>query len=138
MGPKRAAQLFVTRPPVAAAVRIEAHLYGSLSATGQGHLTDRAILEVLGGRGEILWHEENLPKHPNGIRFLAFDAGGSQVAEWEVYSIGGGELLDHAGLVDGQAEEIYSEAGIGEILQICRKTRSTFASFVRAQEKEEL
>lgn len=138
MGPKRAAQLFAARPSVTAATRIETHLYGSLSATGRGHLTDRAILEVLGGRGEILWHEENLPKHPNGIRFLAFAAGGRQVAEWEVYSIGGGELLDHMGLVDGQTEEIYSEAGIGEILQICRKTRSTFASFVQAQEKQDL
>ena len=45
MGPRRAAQEFADRNPGAA--RFEVTLYGSLAATGRGHLTDRAILEVL-------------------------------------------------------------------------------------------
>ena len=45
MGPRRAAEEFLERNPGAA--RYEVTLYGSLAATGRGHLTDKAILEVL-------------------------------------------------------------------------------------------
>lgn len=45
MGPRRAAELFSERTPGAS--RYEVTLYGSLAATGRGHLTDRALLDVL-------------------------------------------------------------------------------------------
>ena len=54
VGPMRAAHDFVhelaERAPLAAVRRVEARLYGSLSATGIGHGTDRAV--VLGLMGE--------------------------------------------------------------------------------------
>ncbi|HAX70498.1 MAG TPA: serine dehydratase, partial [Anaerolineae bacterium] len=40
MGPRRAAEIFRGRYPFAAAYRVK--LYGSLAATGRGHLTDAA------------------------------------------------------------------------------------------------
>ncbi|HBF95753.1 MAG TPA: serine dehydratase, partial [Porphyromonadaceae bacterium] len=45
MGPKKAAELFLERAPGAAKYVVT--LYGSLAATGKGHLTDTAILNVL-------------------------------------------------------------------------------------------
>ena len=45
MGPMRAAQMFLERNR--GAVRFNVTLYGSLAATGKGHMTDAAILEVL-------------------------------------------------------------------------------------------
>ena len=45
MGPKKAAELFVSDFPQA--VRFNITLYGSLAATGKGHLTDQAMLKVL-------------------------------------------------------------------------------------------
>ena len=45
MGPRKAAELFLARKHGAA--RFEVTLYGALAATGKGHLTDQAILEVL-------------------------------------------------------------------------------------------
>jgi len=45
MGPKKAAQLFIERNPHAS--RFVVTLYGSLAATGKGHLTDVAIMGVL-------------------------------------------------------------------------------------------
>ena len=45
MGPRRAAERFRDQYPQASAVRVT--LYGSLSLTGRGHLTDRAIIEGL-------------------------------------------------------------------------------------------
>ena len=45
MAPRKAATLFLERNPKA--VRFEVTLYGSLAATGKGHMTDKAILNVL-------------------------------------------------------------------------------------------
>ena len=45
MGPNNASIKFKKQFPTA--TRYEATLYGSLALTGKGHMTDRAILEVL-------------------------------------------------------------------------------------------
>ena len=45
MGPKRAAEQFLEMTPGVAS--FEVTLYGSLAATGKGHMTDVAILDVL-------------------------------------------------------------------------------------------
>ena len=91
MGPRKAAELFKEQYQDAA--RYQVHLYGSLSATGKGHLTDAAILDVLPA-AEIVWHEEFLPIHPNAMRFCAWNAAGEQLDEWTVYSVGGGALAE--------------------------------------------
>ena len=54
MGPRKAAEQFLERHPHAS--RYETHLYGSLSATGKGHLTDAAIIDVIPSV-EIVWHD---------------------------------------------------------------------------------
>ena len=94
MGPKNAAQLFLTRNPTAAAFRVT--LYGSLAATGKGHLTDRAITEALQPfPTELVWKPElQLPMHPNGMEFEAISASGNIISLWRVYSVGGGALKE--------------------------------------------
>ena len=91
MGPRRAAERFLAQYPQAA--RFQVTLYGSLAATGKGHLTDQAILAILGAsRTEICWEPTVfLPFHPNGMRFRALSEGGEELGTWEVYSIGGGQ-----------------------------------------------
>ena len=91
MGPRKAAEIFLAAHPDAA--RYQAHLYGSLSATGKGHLTDAAIIDVIPSV-EIVWHEEFLPFHPNGMRFCAWDNQNNLLDEWTVYSVGGGALAE--------------------------------------------
>ena len=95
MGPRKAAEIFKEHHPDAA--RYQVHLYGSLSATGKGHLTDAAIQDVL-PTAEIVWHEEFLPFHPNAMRFCAWNLADEQVDEqvdeWTVYSVGGGALAE--------------------------------------------
>ena len=44
MGPQRAAEQFKNKYPEAASFK--AHLYGSLAATGEGHLTDYIIKKI--------------------------------------------------------------------------------------------
>ncbi|MDE5815754.1 MAG: serine dehydratase, partial [Alistipes sp.] len=70
MGPKRAAEQFVARCREVEAYRVT--LYGSLAATGKGHLTDVAIRSVLEpfAPTEIVWKPDvTLPFHPNGMLF---------------------------------------------------------------------
>ena len=95
MAPRRAAEQFLARHPEAAAFRVT--LYGSLAATGRGHMTDRAIIDTLLPTApvDIVWQaREFLPFHPNGMRFEALDTAGTPTDTWTVYSIGGGELAD--------------------------------------------
>ena len=54
MGPKKAAERFLAKNKKAN--RFEVILYGSLAATGKGHLTDRAIEQTLEKYElEIIW-----------------------------------------------------------------------------------
>ena len=65
MAPRRAAEQFLARHPEAAAFRVT--LYGSLAATGRGHMTDRAIIDTLLPTApvDIVWQaREFLPFHP--------------------------------------------------------------------------
>ena len=64
MGPMRAARMFANRTKGAA--RYEVTLYGSLAATGKGHMTDVAIEEVLLSKAplDIRWEPKVfLPFH---------------------------------------------------------------------------
>ena len=45
MGPRKAAEMFLERHMDAAKFKVT--LYGSLAATGKGHMTDVAILDTL-------------------------------------------------------------------------------------------
>ena len=69
MGPLKAANVFLEKNPNAARYRVT--LYGSLAATGKGHLTDKALLDRIGEqRLELVWEPEIfLPFHPNGMKF---------------------------------------------------------------------
>ena len=95
MGPQRAAKLFLERCPNAS--YYEVTLYGSLAATGKGHMTDVAIEEVLKPHKtvNIIWQPQTfLPYHPNGMKFVGKDLNGDIIDEWTVYSIGGGAISD--------------------------------------------
>ena len=122
MGPAKAATRFLTSlscPPAC----IKVSLYGSLAATGKGHLTDKALSESLSGIDlEIIWKPDTtLPAHSNAMEFVAFDDQGVVQAEWRVYSVGGGQLADDAGPleVDGVAD--YPVDTFQEILEFCHE-----------------
>lgn len=114
MGPQRAAQIFKQRFPQAAIYDVT--LTGSLAATGRGHFTDRAITSVLGTEMTRLhWHPEVvLPFHPNGMQFKALDANGKTLAEWTVYSIGGGALREE--VASSEPAQIYPFQNLTEIV----------------------
>ncbi|MCG8910014.1 L-serine ammonia-lyase [Pseudomonas sp. DP-17] len=165
VGPMRATREFVDRlrdadllPRTAA---MEVHLYGSLSATGKGHATDRACLigllgidpaeadpaalapQVddillrhrlhLGGLREIdfdparqlVFHDDSLPAHPNGLHLRALDENGELLAERICYSVGGGFVVDAADFNTDRAlpdsPMPYPFRSAEELLRLCHE-----------------
>ena len=95
MGPMRAARIFLDEHRDAKAFQVT--LYGSLAATGKGHMTDVAIKDELEPVApvEIVWKPSVfLPFHPNGMDFKAMDEAGNVIGDWTVYSVGGGALSE--------------------------------------------
>ncbi len=133
MGPARAANMFLERTQGAAAYEVT--LYGSLAATGKGHLTDKAILDVLSPAAptEILWQPDTVkPFHTNGMLFRALNPEGQDVVNpWEVYSVGGGALSEGAGKGNiVPATDIYPLHTLKEIQQWCRERGAGYWQYV--------
>jgi L-serine dehydratase len=137
MGPRRAGEEFLRRYPQAKAYRVT--LFGSLASTGKGHLTDRALLEVFGRHPiEITWRpEELLPVHPNGMRFEALDDHDRPFAQWEAYSIGGGDVLDPA--TQGHpVRSTFPHDRLSSIIEVCDLKGLSFWEYVEAHEGNEI
>ena len=116
MGPRFAAQAFKEAMPAAA--RIRATLYGSLAATGHGHMTDTAVSEPFSPMPvELVWAADQLlPRHPNGLKLEALDETDQVLASRIAYSVGGGALLDEDGKPDG-GDDVYPYTNMQEILE---------------------
>ena len=109
MGPYKAVWSYMENHPEAD--RLHVTLYGSLAATGKGHLTDVAIQEAFASWHctdrdtsdskerrksdvEIEWKaKETLPVHPNGMKIAAVNLDGDFYDKWTYYSIGGGDII---------------------------------------------
>lgn len=149
MAPNKAAAAFLARHPEAASFRVS--LYGSLAATGKGHLTDRAILDVLGeDRTTIVWAPDvTLPEHPNGMIFEALSETGETGALERVFSIGGGALRytpeeGKQALSSGQeeqgkeGEELYPPLTMRKILPWAEQEGKQLWEFVYDHEGEDV
>lgn len=138
MGPRHASQIFADKNPTAA--RFEVTLYGSLAATGKGHLTDVAVMDTLSpvAPTEIIWQPSVfLPFHPNGMKFVAFDAAGNEMDNWTVYSIGGGELAEE-GARGALSPDVYNMSTMSDIQKWCEDTGKSYWEYVEECEGPEI
>ena len=137
MGPQKASIMFLKKHPEAASFDVT--LYGSLAATGKGHLTDVAVRDALSEGGasvNIIWEPKIvLPYHPNGMKFVSKDAQGHATDEWTVYSIGGGTISEGPGSLIGEGPDIYPLNTISDIMQWCKDTGRNYWEY--AQECED-
>ncbi|MHC4885698.1 MAG: L-serine ammonia-lyase [Planctomycetota bacterium] len=119
MGPRAAAEQYRARYPDASAYHLV--LFGSLAATGRGHLTDRAVEEVFADRRfSIDWRSDTvLPFHPNGMHWSWGDGDGCIHDVWEVYSVGGGAL--HEAGDAPLASPVYPMRRMEDWLAWCRR-----------------
>ena len=138
MGPQKAATQFAARNPEAAS--FEVTLYGSLAATGKGHLTDVAIQDALSptAPAEIIWQPDVvLPFHPNGMKFVSRDKSGAATDEWTVYSVGGGSLSEGDGLCE-EGPDVYELNNITDIVIWCKKRGLSYWEYVEQREGPEI
>lgn len=131
-------------------------LYGSLAATGKGHLTDKAIEEAFstwswtdretlecktrrGGDVTIEWKpKENLQLHPNGMKIASVNMDGDLYDRWTYYSIGGGDIIcmEHPLETDEQGD-LYKMTTLTEIMNWCNNTGRSFWEYVDDVEGKE-
>lgn len=140
MGPQKAAKIFLENNRGASS--FEVTLYGSLAATGKGHMTDIAIIEVLEPIApvRIIWKPDVfLPFHPNGMKFRSLTNDEKPINEWTVYSIGGGALSEGKGDDDMfNSPEVYEMNSMTEIMKWCERTGRNYWEYVQLCEDSSL
>lgn len=129
MGPRHAAEKYLSLHPDAPSFRVT--LYGSLAATGKGHLTDWAIYSVLGeDRTEFVWQPDIvLPFHPNGMKFEVKDSQGQLHDAWTVYSVGGGALAEE-GKRGEESPDVYELDHLLDIKRWCEDRGHSYWEYV--------
>ena len=129
MGPRHAAEKYLSLHPDAPSFRVT--LYGSLAATGKGHLTDWAIYSVLGeDRTEFFWQPDIvLPFHPNGMKFEVKDSQGQLHDAWTVYSVGGGALAEE-GKRGEESPDVYELDHLLDIKKWCEDRGHSYWEYV--------
>lgn len=139
MGPQHAAEIFLEKCNDAAKYVVT--LYGSLAATGKGHMTDQAIGDVLKGHGqlEIRWEPQTfLPFHPNGMRFQAYDLQQNLLNDWTVFSVGGGALSEGKGFDKFDVAETYAYPNLTEIMKWCYDNGRNYWEYVEMCEQKDI
>lgn len=136
MGPAKAAHQFAQRHPEAESFRVT--LYGSLAATGKGHMTDVAIIDELQKVApvEIIWRaDEVLKRHTNGMRFESI-VDGNPTDNWLVFSVGGGKIVDEHEI--NKSVDVYPLTTAHDILEWCRNEGCAFWEYVELCEGPEI
>ena len=136
MGPAFAAEKFLMRYPDVE--RVVVTLYGSLSKTGKGHGTDRAILDTLATiPTEVIFNNDDTLEleHPNTLNFKGY-IGDKQVADMTVLSIGGGEIKV-VGESTGENTPKYELSTFTEIAEVCKRRNIRLSDYVFEHEDED-
>ena len=137
MGPQKAAKIFRDKNPNAEFYKVE--LYGSLAATGKGHLTDWVIIETLKPKAcEIIWKPQVIKEfHTNGMMFQAFDKEENLLETWEVYSVGGGSIMEASESRIGR-RGIYPLTKLEDIIKWCKDNCKELWEYVEEYEDKDI
>ncbi|ERT57693.1 MULTISPECIES: L-serine ammonia-lyase [Prevotellaceae] len=140
MGPQLASKIFLEKYPHAHSYEVT--LYGSLAATGKGHMTDVAITDVVGvdHKLEIVWKPKIfLPFHPNGMEFKAFGEHQELLGSWVVYSVGGGALSEGKGDDDlFDTPDVYDLNTMNDIMKWCESNGRSYWEYVAMCEGDDI
>ena len=153
MGPFKAVRHYMENHPDTDNLHVT--LYGSLAATGKGHLTDIAIEEAFStwrltdketlqskfrrsGEVKIEWKpKENLQVHPNGMKIASINFDGDLYDKWTYYSIGGGDIICMECPIENEKEaNLYDMTTLTEIMNWCNRTGKSYWEYVNESEGE--
>ena len=151
MGPYKAITSYMEKHPEAD--RLHVTLYGSLAATGKGHLTDEAVHEAfaawhttdrdtaesrerLKDNVTIEWQPKKvLPFHPNGMKVAAVNMDGDTYDRWTYYSIGGGDIICMESPIEVEGgDDLYGMTNMTDIMNWCEKTGKSYWEYVNETE----
>lgn len=137
MGPKKAALIFKEKNIIADNFVVE--LYGSLAATGKGHLTDFIIKHTLGKeKTKVEFKPEIIYSyHPNAMKFFAYKDN-QLIDEWLVFSVGGGEIKNLNQSRDESDYNVYKHENMKDILDYCDANNISFYDYVVECEGKEI
>lgn len=139
MGPAFIASIFKEEHPEAD--RFEVLLYGSLSKTGRGHGTDRAVKHAFAPvETEVVFTSkdpENM-RHPNTLDLIAY-RGDVEIGRMRAYSIGGGDILIEGREKDSKGqEEVYLENSFAEIKEFCQYRHIDLVEYIAINEGDDI
>ncbi len=124
MGPEKACRVFMRRFP---ADRYRVILYGSLSLTGKGHLTDIVIKETMKDV-DVVFSSDFIDAHPNTMDLIAYQ-NQAEIGRARVYSIGGGTIR-FEGETYEETPHVYPHASFAEIKTYCEQENITLPEYV--------
>ncbi|MBQ8382285.1 MAG: L-serine ammonia-lyase [Clostridia bacterium] len=113
-------------------------LYGSLSLTGKGHLTDEVIVDAFAPLPVDVIFDNDTPctVHPNTMDLFAY-RGEKLLGSHRVYSVGGGTIRFEGEDVSA-LEEVYQLSTFDEITRYCREHNLRIWEYVEECEGEEI
>lgn len=134
MGPVYAAERFLKTNPSLDSVKVI--LYGSLSKTGEGHGTDRALKATISPIPcDIVFCNDDIAlPHPNTLDFIGY-VGGKEICKMRAMSVGGGDVVVEGDTVD-EKPEIYTENHFTEIAEYCKRKNIRISDYVFMHEDE--
>lgn len=135
MGPFKSVRHYVNHHTEAKEIHVT--LYGSLAATGKGHLTDWACEDAFrDGKVTIEWKpKDNLPMHPNGMKISCIGPDGSLSDTWTYYSIGGGDITCIENPIEKEEDkDVYELTTLKEIMDWCNASGKSYWEYVDEHE----
>jgi L-serine dehydratase len=121
----------------------EALLFGSLAATGLGHLTDKALHSVFDPSGKkltIRWLPDQYKEyHPNALTLKAYSKDNSLIGEKTYYSTGGGKVVEEQDIGKKESSPYPDDLNTLEaILDYCETNKLQLWQFVAKFEGENI
>ncbi len=136
MGPEIAAKNFLKKYQDANKYVVE--LYGSLSLTGKGHLTDYIILETMGrDKTEVKFTSYTHDFHENGMKFIAYNAQNEVLGEQLVFSVGGGEVVSPEDEIVPK-KIVYPHTHLGDIINYCKLNKIDLVEYVKRYDDSDI
>lgn len=136
MGPAKAAEYILNKYKNQKIKEIEVTLYGSLAATGKGHLTDYILdLKLKKVKHQIIFDNKAKVTHPNTMLFIIKTA--KKVFKEKIISIGGGTIVTEE-VTHNEKPDTYPHNLMSDILRYCDDNKLSLVDYVKKFEDKDI
>lgn len=140
IGPERACKKFKNMYPDADYYNV--YLYGSLAATGKGHMTDKIIIETLYPKKvNIYWDASYVHKYHTNYLKLEAIKNDIKIGSIDVFSVGGGTIeisYDGENIEKSENKNIYPHSKLKDIIDYCKNKNISLYEYVEENEGKDI